>query len=178
MSKKASPDPSNPSHQRLLRWVVTLCWAGLVFDLSTAGFGTSFTSVMLHRLLALLRIRLSPAHFEVLHFLVRKSAHFTEYGILALLLYISLSGARRFDWRPRVALWSVVIAAVYSLTDEFHQIFVPDRGPSLKDCALDTTGALVAILLVRLFTRPRQGSKRSDSERPQPSAANVRHDKA
>lgn len=132
---------------------MTLCWAGIIFDLSTKTFGTSFTAVMLHRFLALLHIQLSPAHFEALHFVVRKSAHFTEYGILSLLLYVSLSAVPRFVWRPHIAFWSVVIAGLYSLTDEFHQIFVPNRGPSLKDCALDTTGALMAMLLVRLFTR-------------------------
>ncbi len=91
--------------------------------------------------------------------MVRKSAHFTEYGIFSLLLYVSISRVRKFDWQPHIAFWSVVIAGLYSLTDEFHQMFVPNRGPSLKDCALDTTGAVVAMLLVRLFTRGRGEAK-------------------
>lgn len=138
---------------QIFRWLLTVCWAGLIFDLSSKSFGSSFTAVMLHRLLALVHIRLSPQNFETLHFAVRKSAHFTEYAIFALLIYISISRLARLEWRPRAALWSMVIAGVYSLSDEFHQMFVPNRGPSLKDSALDTAGAVVAITLIYLGNR-------------------------
>lgn len=157
MNKNTSTGARLSSRHRILRWVVTLCWAGLIFDFSTAKFGTSFTGVMLDRLLAAFHIDLSPAHFEVVHLIVRKGAHLTEYAILSLLLYASISGLKRFEWRPRVALFCVLIAGLYSLTDEFHQIFVPDRGPSLKDSALDTSGAVIAMLLVYFGTRKRTG---------------------
>jgi VanZ family protein len=52
-----------------------------------------------------------------------------------------------------------LIAAVYSGLDEFHQVFVPSRGPSPWDSLLDSTGALVALLtlffLYRRFQRAR-----------------------
>lgn len=108
---------------------------------------------MLGRLLAAFHIDLSPAHFEVVHLIVRKGAHLTEYAILSLLLYASISSLKRFEWQPRVAVLCVLIAGFYSLTDEFHQRFVPDRGPSLKDCAVDTSGAIIAMLLVYLGSR-------------------------
>lgn len=108
---------------------------------------------MLARLLAAFHIYLSPAHFEVLHTVVRKGAHLTEYGILSLLLYASISSLKRFEWQPRVALLCILLAGFYSLTDEFHQTFVPDRGPSLKDCAVDVSGAIIAMVLVYLGTR-------------------------
>ncbi len=132
-----------------------MCWAGLIFGLSTKTYGASFTEVMLHRLLDLLRIQLLPTQFETLHFMVRKSAHFTEYAILGLLLFASISEARKFEWQPRAAMWSIVISGLYSLTDEFHQMFVPGRGPSIKDCGIDTVGAAAAMLLVYLENRLR-----------------------
>ncbi|HEX5483626.1 MAG TPA: VanZ family protein [Terriglobia bacterium] len=153
MSKTASTGSRLSSRHRILRWVVTLCWAALIFDFSTSKFGSSFTGVMLARWLAAIHIHLSPGHFEILHLIVRKGAHFTEYGILSLLLYASISSLKRFEWQPRVALLCVLIAAFYSLTDEFHQTFVPDRGPSLEDCAVDVSGAVIAMLLVYLGTR-------------------------
>ncbi|MGH9434867.1 MAG: VanZ family protein [Terriglobia bacterium] len=137
--------------QRALRWVVTFCWAGLIFYFSTKTFTASYTSVVLARLLAALHIHLSLAHFETLHYLVRKSAHFTEYAILSLLLFASISGAKEFEWNLRIAVLSVVIAGLYSLSDEFHQMFVPGRGPSIKDCGLDTTGAVSAMVLLFLI---------------------------
>jgi VanZ family protein len=36
----------------------------------------------------------------------------------------------------------------YSLTDEFHQLFVPGRHASLFDCLIDTMGALMGLLLL------------------------------
>jgi VanZ family protein len=48
------------------------------------------------------------------------------------------------------------VAGAYSLTDEFHQTFVPGRGPSLIDCGIDTTGAALGALVFygrRLFAR-------------------------
>jgi VanZ family protein len=58
-------------------------------------------------------------------------------------------------------LWCVFIAAAYSLTDEFHQMFVPGRHASLMDCGVDTTGAAIAVAIVcqgqRWFRRMRRG---------------------
>ena len=36
------------------------------------------------------------------------------------------------------------VAAVYSLTDEWHQTFVPSRTASLFDCGFDSVGAAIA----------------------------------
>jgi VanZ family protein len=48
----------------------------------------------------------------------------------------------------------VLLAGLYSLTDEFHQRFVPGRGPSIVDCGFDTIGAMLGMLIV-YFTRAR-----------------------
>lgn len=139
---------SEPGRRNLGRWVVTVCWAGLIFYFSTGGFGSSFTYRLLSAVLQFLHVSVSPATFDVLHFLLRKSAHLTEYGIFSLLIYASLLHSDRFEWQPRKVLWSVLIAGGYSLTDEFHQMFVPGRTAALHDCAIDTAGAIVAMLLV------------------------------
>ena len=39
------------------------------------------------------------------------------------------------------------------MTDEIHQIFVPGRGPSVTDVAIDTVGALLGVLSVWAFCR-------------------------
>lgn len=127
---------------------MVVIWAGLIYYLSTPGFGVDFTVWLLAQILLLLHLHVSPAAFEQIHFLFRKSAHMTEYGIFSLLLYASFQGRKEFEWNPRLALRCVLIAAAYSLTDEFHQLFSPGRGASLVDCGIDTTGAVLAILLV------------------------------
>jgi len=46
--------------------------------------------------------------------------------------------------RPYLAFGLCVL---YALLDEGHQMFVPNRGPSLYDVALDSTGALFSRFL-------------------------------
>jgi len=152
----------------LLWWFTTLGWAGLIFYLSTGTFGGSFTAWLLHQLLSLLQIDISAELFGTLHFLVRKLAHLSEYAMFGVLLYGSLSGGRQFAWHARTAWRCVAIAAVYSLTDELHQSFVPGRGASLVDCSIDTTGAVLAMLFLYASsrisqTRARRTAAKNDS---------------
>jgi len=37
----------------------------------------------------------------------------------------------------------LLICVLYSISDEFHQAFVPDRGPQIKDVLIDGAGAIV-----------------------------------
>jgi VanZ family protein len=103
--------------------------------------------------LDLLHIGLSVGTFQTLHAVSRKLAHLIEYGVFCFLLYRSLGNQNRICWRPQLALWSILAAAAYSLTDEFHQLFVPGRGASLVDCALDTMGAAIAMFLIYAYSR-------------------------
>jgi VanZ family protein len=164
----SSASPAARRHQRFrrwIRWVTTLCWAGLIFRLSTEGFGSSFTEWLANQALSLFRLHVSPGTLQLLNFLLRKLAHLTEYAIFAELLYASLVGADELEWRPRTMLWSALIAGAYSLTDEFHQSFVPNRTASLADCALDTAGALLGLLVLYLVMRRLQANKRRAAAR-------------
>jgi VanZ family protein len=73
------------------------------------------------------------------HMLVRKAAHFTNYGILFWLL---IRGP--MEGRPYAAL---AFCVFYALLDEGHQIFVPGRTASLYDVAIDSSGALFSRFL-------------------------------
>ena len=132
----------------LLIWVVTLAWAGNITFLSTASFGGSVTGYLLAQLLSSLHIHLAHPTFEIVHFLIRKLAHVTEYAILSLFLCFSFNPRHPESWHIRSALGAVAIAGLFSLTDEYHQSFVPGRTASIKDCGLDTFGALVGMLLL------------------------------
>jgi VanZ family protein len=131
----------------VLWWVICLARAALVFYLSTQAFSSHFSERLLARALDLLQLRVSWGTFRLFHSLLRGLAHVTEYAIFALLLY-GLPGEKNQGlWRPRRAIFCIVVATVYSLTDEFHQLFVPGRHASLLDCGLDTIGAALAMLV-------------------------------
>ncbi len=79
---------------------------------------------------------------------VRKVAHFTEYFILGVLVYIYLIESYG---SIKSLLLTVLICFVYAVTDEFHQLFINDRAFSPVDILIDTSGSLVSstILLVK-----------------------------
>lgn len=76
---------------------------------------------------------------DTFEFIIRKIAHMTEYFILTLLLYNALKNNKR------VFLYSFIIAFLYAVTDETHQIFVQGRGPSPVDVGIDSIGSLIYI---------------------------------
>jgi VanZ family protein len=54
--------------------------------------------------------------------------------------------------------WAVLVVAIvslYGVSDEIHQAFVPGRSSDVFDWVADTTGALLAVALVHLFTSRR-----------------------
>jgi VanZ family protein len=44
-----------------------------------------------------------------------------------------------------------MVAAIAGSLDEFHQIFVPSRGPSLRDVFIDTMGGMFFQLAIALW---------------------------
>jgi VanZ family protein len=81
---------------------------------------------------------------------VRKSAHVTEYMILALLLWRALQkpGTHPPSWQWRVAAHSALLAILYAGSDELHQLFVASRQASVVDVLIDTSGAVLGLLFL------------------------------
>ncbi len=79
-----------------------------------------------------------------------KIIHAGEYGALALLLYRAWFWPRYWihKSRPRLirgAAFIALICALFALSDEIHQAFVPGRAMTLADWIADMTGALAAL---------------------------------
>ena len=77
---------------------------------------------------------------------IRKLAHFSLYFIVGIL---TMSLMCTFDLKnvKRVFI-SLGIGAIYASTDEFHQLFIPDRTASIVDILIDSSGVFVGILCV------------------------------
>ena len=76
--------------------------------------------------------------------LLRKLAHFTEFTALGMLLCWRF-GMLGKGWKP--ALLAGVAAACM---DETIQMFVPDRGPGIRDVCIDASGVATGIALLLL----------------------------
>ena len=78
---------------------------------------------------------------------VRKLAHFTIYLVLGSSYFLSFKVLDK-----KSALVSIILTTLYACTDEFHQGFIPGRGPALKDVLIDTLGGSLGITIIFLFS--------------------------
>ena len=156
-----------PRFRVIAAWTTTVLWAALIFHLSTATYAGSLTAWVLGEILRTLHIQVSAGTFEILHSAIRKLAHLTEYGIFSMLIYLSLKAPRPRGWELRMAGWALLAAGLYSLSDEFHQSFVPGRTASLVDCGIDTVGAGLGLLLlygIEVLTQTRRSRTAARNE--------------
>ncbi len=82
--------------------------------------------------------------------LLRKLAHVTEFACLGVLLRWLFGMLTEKKWQnygiPLAC--GVFVASV----DETIQMFVPDRGPGIKDVGIDTLGVILGIVIISLIT--------------------------
>lgn len=83
-----------------------------------------------------------------IHYYIRKTAHFTEYFILAVAVSLPLYvyGIRGI-W---LVLTSLILCTGFACLDEYHQLFVSGRASSVKDVLIDSSGAFVGIVCTRI----------------------------
>lgn len=83
--------------------------------------------------------------------------HFTEYLVFGILL---LNALRHHIDLKKAAIAAVCAASAYGITDEIHQIFVPQRSCDPLDWAVDTIAALLGALIVYAVLKARNTTSR------------------
>lgn len=86
-------------------------------------------------------------NIELLSFIIRKLAHFTEYLILGLLV------ANMFTKNNinNLYLISIILCIIYATSDEIHQLFVPGRACQIRDVLIDSIGSITGVYLYKLI---------------------------
>ena len=77
-------------------------------------------------------------------FLLRKLAHFTEFAALGAWL------SWLFGMLAKGILFPFIWGAAAACVDETIQMFVPDRGPGIRDVLIDCGGVLTGMILLHL----------------------------
>jgi VanZ family protein len=119
----------NRTVRKALCWLVAVLWMGVIFYLSAQPD--------------------LPHHPEAaLDVVIKKLGHVTEYGVLAALAWWALRDDRdAASWRAFLLAFGV--AALYAISDETHQYFVPGRNPQPVDVGFDVAGAALSMLVIR-----------------------------
>ncbi|HDH52940.1 MAG TPA: VanZ family protein [Nitrospirae bacterium] len=108
-------------------WFVTIGYMGIIFYLS------SLQDIDISRF---------PSNFD-------KVVHTCIYIPLSFLLYLSL---RRIGIKKYIFIMAFVLASIYGISDEIHQLFVPGRDAAIGDVLADTLGAFIGSLAAN-FTK-------------------------
>ena len=82
---------------------------------------------------------------------IRKIAHFSIYTLVGFLLMAFISTYKIVE-KTRV-ITSLLIGAIYAMSDEIHQSFIPGRSPQITDVMLDSLGVLCGILILMLILK-------------------------
>lgn len=113
--------------QKLVKfWLPALFWLVVIF-----GFSTQPTPIV--------------SKIDWRDFILKKTIHLIEYGILFVLFYRALKNTTRLAVF-QFAFWALILTILYSTTDEFHQTFIHGRTGTLRDIVIDSSGAGLAWL--------------------------------
>ena len=106
-------------------WLPVFVWMGVIFGLSSMAINHT-------------------AEFSWLDFIVKKTAHATEYAILYWLVWrASSDGGRKTS--TRLFVTSFIFTLFYSFSDEWHQTLIPGREGTLRDVGFDSLGMLLSL---------------------------------
>ena len=135
-------------------WVPVIVWVILMFLGSTDYLSGAQTSRFLTPFLVWLNPHISYRSIEIVHVVVRKLGHVTEYAVLAVLLWRAFRLGTH--WQINLSMLFLIVSmacALFAISDEWHQSFIPSRTPSARDVLIDIAGALIGIGIYSAFTR-------------------------
>lgn len=142
--------------KRILRLLPCLLLLIIIFRFSSADAEESSqtSATLAESLVEMAHLRVSPEVLDAINGFVRKTAHFAEYALLAVLCFY---GSTSWNIRPRYLRYLGVqgFCTLYAASDEIHQYFVPGRWCQLGDVILDSAGAAAGLLLCFLFIKLR-----------------------
>lgn len=134
------------SRDFLWYWLPPLAWCGAVLLMSGDLGAPKNTGSILEWLLSWFP-PLSPAQFTLMHFYVRKTiGHFGNYACLYFLWFRACRG--QLHWTSgRAFFLAIGLCLAMALMDEGHQLMFGSRTGSLRDVALDLSGAAAVALV-------------------------------
>ena len=142
-------------------WLPVAMMLGVMYYFSTDPFSSDNTRGVFENIFLWFFPHPSEHTMEVLNYVIRKSAHFTEYAILGALLFRAFRSGSPTRWRFSWAVYSLLSAASWALLDEFHQTLTRTRGGSIWDSLLDSSGALCSLIVIALYSTRHQTPRSS-----------------
>ncbi len=146
----------------VLAWSIVAAWAAVIWTLGGDEWSLQETSRRLSPILEWIFGDIDGGTKWRIYLAVRKSAHFVEYAILALLTFRAavISAPRN---QLATAAWSALfLVSLVATADEARQAFSTARSGSPYDVLIDVTSGAVAIAALLVISwrmrRPNQAT--------------------
>lgn len=146
-------------------WIAVIAMIIIILGFSSQNGGGSVSASerIVDRIISFLNLDNFFAKNEVLmenrNYIFRKTMHFTEYFILAMLAFNVLRFASLS--KTKSSILAMLITCLTAVADELYQMTVPGRNSQILDVFIDTAGALAAVLTCLLVFRKKM-DKRTD----------------
>ena len=134
--------------------ILAIIWMGVIFMFSaqvsdeSKSSSNKVTSAVVNTIISIKKENISEEKrqkiIEDKTFIVRKTAHFTEYFILGLILILYLQTKEKLT--TKYIILAIIFCVLYATSDEIHQLFVDGRSCKIMDILIDTCGSSLAIL--------------------------------
>jgi VanZ family protein len=131
-------------------WMPVAMMLAAMYYFSTDVFSAENTRSAIEKIFLTFSPHASKHAMATFNYIVRKSAHFTEYAVLGGLLFRAFRAGDPARWRIKWAIYSFSTAAGWALLDELHQTFTRTRGGSIRDSLLDASGALFILIAIKI----------------------------
>ena len=145
------------------KWILTLftiLWMSIIFSFSnspgyeSSDISDSFIDSTIINICKFFNNELDKNDekeiISIVSFPVRKMAHFTEYLIFGILVFLTFKEYKISYYY----LFAFLFCVFYASSDEIHQFFVYGRSCNVKDVMLDSLGSLTSITcLYKYFER-------------------------
>ena len=131
--------------KKIISIVLVVIWMILIFVMSS--FGSTQSDSQSNFIVDILINIFNIDNVDVLSYIVRKLAHFTEYFILGILV------CNMFRYYDKKYYFAIIVCILYAVSDEAHQAFVPGRSCQVYDMLIDSFGSLSGIGLISMFVK-------------------------
>jgi VanZ family protein len=125
-------------------WLPVILCVAFIYWMSTGMFSAHNTYFVLEPIIRFFFPSISHRRLVMIHNLVRKAAHITEYFAIGLLLFRAFRSGSLQRRYLRWAVLSIMLVVLLAAGDEYHQSSVITRTASLTDVGIDTMGGVLA----------------------------------
>ena len=160
--------------RQLRVWLPVVIAMIVILCESTNTFSAENTSTWLRPVFERIFGHVTDRTWAVIHHIGRKSGHLTGYGTVCvtylrawLYTLARRPGLRVWGWRLRSTLLAIASTFCIGGLDEWHQTFIPSRTGMFSDVLIDTSGGVVACLLIWLiFWNGLWGRSKAKDDKP------------